>query len=287
MIAEELSQVRGLMTDTVATSSLRPLFELVSPNLEGGKMLRSRLLLQLARATDVARDDRLRAAAAVELVHAASLLHDDVIDGGKVRRGQPSLWVAKGVKGAILLGDFLVCQAFSMLQATGNGLLVDVLTESAKEMCEAEAEQELLLKDRPPNWETCVGIARRKTGSLFAFSAYASAGSSAPLATALRAAGYALGTAYQLADDVYDAYADPLLADKSVGRDAANEQLTAVSATTNGADPVLHIRELCESARSSLAEWPGVQRAWDAYMAQNMAPALDAFLEPVRAEAVS
>lgn len=287
MITDQLAEVQRLTRGSVMGSSLKSLAELLGPCLSGGKMLRSRLVLRLGGATGVPPDLGIRAAAAVELVHAASLLHDDVIDAGQIRRGQPAAWVKTGIKGAILLGDFLVCQAFTLVQRTGNRSLAEVLTESTREMCEAEAQQELLPQEHPSNWETCVRIARRKTGSLFGFAAYAGAGDSAPLAAVLREAGYAAGTAYQLADDVFDACGDPSLADKSVRRDEANGQLTAVSAAADGDDPARYVRELCDMARASLAEWPAVQRTWDAYMSEDMTPALDAFLQPSCAGASS
>lgn len=219
------------------------------------------------------------------MVHAASLLHDDVIDGGAVRRGQPALWVAKGIKGAILMGDLLVCQAISLLARVRDARLVPRLTAFAEEMCAAEVEQELLLPERP-EWSACVSLARRKTGSLFAFAAEAASGGADPLRGALREAGYALGTAYQLADDMLDAYGDPLASDKTLGGDAAGGKLTAASAAVNGGDPVGCIQELCRAARASLGEWPAVQESVDQFVAEDMRPVTDAFLSAFRAAAV-
>ena len=285
---EDILEVQERVMDSLTSSSLAPLAEQFRPYLADGKMLRARLLLRVSAVTSVSREDRLCAAAAVELIHAASLLHDDVIDEGRTRRGVPAFWVKEGVKGAVLLGDLMVCKAFSLVQQRRNGSLVRLLTDVAHEMCDAEAQQELLLRDEVSDWDTCVSLARRKTGSLFAFAACAGAGPTEPLATTLREAGYTIGTAYQLADDVFDANGDPFLSDKSLGRDAANLRPTAVSTSEiNGIDPGLYIRELCESAQSSLSKWPEVKCAWDAYMAADMGPALATFLEPAQVEALS
>jgi geranylgeranyl pyrophosphate synthase len=288
MITDQIREVRERVLGFLKSSSLRPLAERLYPCMANGKMLRARLLLRVGAVTDVPLEDRFCAATAAELVHAASLLHDDVIDEGKVRRGRPTLWVQEGVKGAVLLGDLMVCHAFALVQQSPNASLAGMLVESAREMCDAETQQELLLKGRAADWETCISVARRKTGALFAFAAYAGAGPTAPLRVALRAAGYAVGTAYQLADDVFDAQGDPLRSDKTLGGDAANAMPTAASAAaTDGVDPKLYVWDLCDSARASLSQWPDVQDAWDAYMTHDMKPALEGFLEPARTEALS
>jgi len=288
MIEKELEAVQRLMLGGVLEESLRPVAKRLHPGVQGGKMLRARLVLRLGEATDVPSADCRYAATAVELIHTASLLHDDVIDEGLIRRNQPALWVREGIKGAVLLGDLMVCHAFELVQRTGNGSLVRVLTEVAREMCEAEVEQALHLQEQTDDWETCVSVARRKTGSLFSFAGYAAAGTTGPLAAALREAGYSLGTAYQLADDMFDAYGDPLLSDKTLGRDAAGARLTAASTgTADGVDPKLYVSDLCERARSFLSNWPTVQRAWDDYVSRDMGPALKDFLNPMPAQALS
>lgn len=267
------------MMECFRSSSLRSLAKRFRPWLADGKMLRARLLLRIGDATKAPAEDCIRAATAVELIHVASLLHDDVIDEGRIRRGQPSVWVQEGVKSAVLLGDLMVSRAFALVRQSGNGPLTDVLVESLQEMCDAETQQELVLKGRAADWQTCVSVARRKTGSLFAFAAYAGSGASCRLGAMLREAGYAVGTAYQLADDVFDVHGDPLLSDKTLGTDAANGKPTAATAAeAEGADPILCIRQLCDAAYASLSKWPEVQDGWSDYMNQDMAPALKSFL---------
>jgi geranylgeranyl pyrophosphate synthase len=107
------------------------------------------------------------------------------------------------------------------------------------------------------------------------------------MSTALREAGYTVGTAYQLADDVFDAYGDPLLSDKTLGTDAANGKPTAASAAAEGVDPRQYVWDLCRAAGASLSEWPDVRKGWKAYMAHDMKPALERFLESAPAEVLS
>lgn len=281
LFSQQIDLVRGTIRDSILSS---PLGTIVADALgdctNGGKMLRSRFLLRLAAATNIPMEDRLNAAAALELIHVASLVHDDIIDHGHVRRGRPTLWVEKGVKGAVLLGDFLVCRAMGLFSRVASGSLSGSLASTAEEMCIAEVEQDLLLQDKAPDWDACLRIARRKTGSLFALAGEVAAGQSEPLKYILREAGYSIGTAYQLADDMLDAFGDPLATDKTIGNDLAHRKVTAASASAaKGGDPVTFINSICTAARGSLAEWNDIQKAWDEYMSEDIGPVMDSFLQ--------
>lgn len=271
------------MAGCVAETPLqKPLAD--SKNLFGsGKMLRARLALRLGPATGASYSTILRAAAAVELVHAASLLHDDVIDGGFLRRGAPSFWVERGIPAAILLGDLLLFKALELLMPLENRDLMTLMIQLTGEVCEAESEQELVVRERPSDWDTCVRIARRKTGPLFAFPAAAAAGEDPGLRDALLEAGYRIGTAYQLADDLLDANGDPAAAGKTLGRDAAREKVTAARvAIPDETDPARFVGELCDSAAALLAPWPAARTALETYVRQDLRPVLDAHLAAPR-----
>jgi heptaprenyl diphosphate synthase len=282
----QLANVRRLILESLSAAHLRPLVNSSSAWLGGGKMLRSRLLLRLAAAAGTPHRASLPAAAAVEMLHAASLLHDDVVDEGTLRRGKAAFWVEHGVKGAVLLGDLIVCRAMALVEAVGQDRLLRLFLHSAVEMCEAEVEQELL-SSAATDWDTCVSIARRKTGSLFAFAAAACAGADEHLEAALTEAGYAVGTAYQLADDILDAYGEPDAADKTLGSDAAGAKVTAASALKQcGTDLRSHIGRSLETACSSLAEWPKLRDALTLFVTEDMGPVLDRFLHRLPVEAV-
>ena len=275
-LARQLDEVRKLMAGCVAETPLqKPLAD--CSNLFGnGKMLRARLVLRLGPATGASYSTLLRAASAVELIHAASLLHDDVIDGGFLRRGAPTFWVERGIPAAILTGDLLLFKAFELIMPVDDGELVQPLIRLTGEVVEAETEQELVVRATPSDWETCVRIARRKTGPLFAFAARAAARDDEQLRATLTEAGYRIGTAYQLSDDILDVNCDTASAGKTLGLDAAREKSTAarveVPATV---DSVGYVRTLCEESSALLADWPAVQDAWNTYMLHDFRPALD------------
>ncbi len=278
---EVIETVTGAMRDT----SLSGLISDIEPVLAGGKLLRGNLVLSLAPAGGLSASDAVACAAAVEMLHAASLVHDDVIDGGQLRRGVPSFWKEKGMSGAILLGDLLVCKAVAILcNRDSSDVLVPSLVKYAGELCDAEAEQELILRGVPSVWDKYVNVARRKTGSLFAFAASV-CGKGEDGRKALEEAGYKLGTAYQLADDFYDAYGDPAIADKSLGRDAARMKGTAPTFEgVDGCDPVGYIDGLMKSASENLASWPEIQAAWTSYISEHFDPAMERFLASARSE---
>lgn len=274
-LARFLEDVRGTMHRRLSATSLAGLAEGLAAILGNGKMLRARLVHRVGSAAGLPTEARLLIAAAVELVHAGSLLHDDVIDGAALRRGAPAFWVERGVPAAILLGDLLFFLALELLQETDGGRLVPVMVRIAGEICDGESEQELVLRGRPSSWEQCVSIARRKTGALFAFAAQASGGTDAKLQDALRKAGYAIGTAYQLSDDILDATGSPAAAGKTLGSDRANGKPTAVTAALpEGTTAVQYIEDLCASAPRELAPWPAVRQAWEEYTEKDFAPAL-------------
>jgi octaprenyl-diphosphate synthase len=209
------------------------------------------------------------------MIHAASLLHDDVIDGGYLRRGMPTFWVERGVPGAILVGDLMLFKALDVVSEVEDGRLTRQLIRMTGEVCDAESEQELLLRNQKPTWENCLKIARRKTGALFAFAAFACGGDDATLSAALCESGYLLGTAYQLADDILDANGKAEQSGKSHGSDEARSKTTAVTSNTEKVrDPVAYVEGLCRKAEENLEPWPAVHGAWRDFMATDMQPAL-------------
>lgn len=279
-VPDGLADAQAMMVDSLRTTSLAPLLDELSGVIAGGKMLRARLSLKVGAATGAPRDTLLRVAAAVEMIHAASLLHDDVIDGGMLRRGAPSFWARKGVAGAILLGDLLVCKAMQLLDGKSHGRLSVLLVRLTGEMCDAETEQELVTRrsaraERGAGWEKSVSLARRKTGSLFAFAAAASDRAGGKRAAALQEAGYRIGTAYQLADDILDACGTPVGDGKDLGKDTF--KLTSASAGL-GVSARPAIAALRSEASKLLASWPSVQEAWDDYVRADLGPVVERFV---------
>lgn len=270
-----LEDVRKLIARGLERTVLSRLTDNTAGLVASGKMLRSRLIFHVGPAAQVPHTTLVHAAAAVELVHGASLLHDDVIDGGYLRRGAPTFWVERGISAAILVGDMLLFKAVELMCEVEQGRLTPLLVRLTGEVCDAESEQELLLRGKSPTWENCVRIARRKTGALFAFSAGACGGLDTALTSTLIECGYAVGTAYQLADDILDANGSEEESGKSLGSDEARGK-TAVGALSPSeqAEAVATIDQLCRQSEDSLQPWPAVQRAWRAFMDADLRPAL-------------
>ncbi|MBU0679025.1 MAG: polyprenyl synthetase family protein [Verrucomicrobia bacterium] len=273
---EHLWRVRQVMTSCLAETPLRSVLSEHQRLLGSGKMLRARTAFRLQPATTVSPETVLRSSAAVEMIHAASLLHDDVIDGGVLRRGAPAFWVERGVSGAILLGDLLLFKALDLCCQSDNGHLTSMLVKLTGEVCQAETEQELLFRGEPAEWDRCIRIARRKTGSLFAFIAYACGGDDEELSEALKEAGYQAGTAYQLSDDILDIDGERQGSDKTLGTDEAREKTTAARAVRDtDANPIQTIEGFYESSISKLEAWPEVQKAWVSYLELDLKPAVE------------
>lgn len=282
-----LSDVRRAITSNMADTPLHSIADDLEITFLGGKMLRARLILRVGGATDMPHGALITIAAATEMIHAASLLHDDVIDCSPLRRGHPSFWVQRGITGAVLLGDLAMCRAVTLVSEATGGALVSVLLEMMTEMCSGVVEQELILKDTKPDWPKCVSIARRKTGSLLAFASHACANGDKQLSEALTEAGYLLGTAYQLADDILDAYGDPSNSDKTLGTDAADNKTTAATSWNHSlTDPIQYITRLCEDSASLLLPWPAVNEAWRDYMEKDVTPTVHGFVEHFSSETV-
>ena len=274
-----LEDVRSLMVATVASTSLGFVTRESENVLAGGKMLRSRLAWRLGRAGKTERKTLVYAAAAVEMIHAASLLHDDVIDGGILRRNLPTFWVQRGASAAILLGDLLLFKGIDLICQVEQGRLTHDLVRLTGEVCEAESEQEIVFLDKPSTIDLCESIARRKTGALFAFAALAAGGRDAALTAALREAGYRVGAAYQLADDVLDATGKTESAGKTLGTDGKRHIPSAADIDGDGARAALaRMEQLRKDAIDLLTPWPDVQECLRDYIEKDLEPALQQLL---------
>lgn len=267
------------MTDGLKSTNISKLLPGNRNIMGSGKMLRSRLTLAIGNANGIPEMELVNAGAAVDMIHGASLLHDDVIDGGVLRRGAPTFWKKYGVNGAILFGDMLMFQALALLTAVKRDDLLRELIDRTGEVCRSEVEQELILRGTPGTWEECEQVGRFKTGSLFAFAAVAATDGSDGQTEALREAGYILGTAYQLADDVLDASGNEEVSGKTLGTDDKRGKTTAITATKNAPEkPIEYIYTLLEASSAQLAGWPVLHDAWNAFLNMTMKPVLEKHL---------
>ena len=227
----------------------------------GGARIRPRLCLAVAAACG--EDDpglANAAAAAIELMHCASLVHDDLpcFDDAPIRRGRPSVHRAYGEPLAVLAGDALIVLAFQVLARAGAAAptrlaaLIGALGRAAGVPAGIVAGQA---------WE-CEAVIdlghyqRAKTGALFAAATVCGAAAAGGEAEAWRRLGARLGEAYQVADDILDVAADPAAIGKPVGQDSAHARPSAVTRLgLKGA--VLHLRALAAEAVDSIPPCPG------------------------------
>lgn len=251
-------------------------------NLLSGKMLRTRLAARLfeGQAAQVGRTTLVSACAAAELFHAASLCHDDVIDDGLTRRGRSALWAATSRSGAVLIGDLLLCEALELLREAQGGRYLGLFMRQIREVLEAEVRQELVYRGRRLDAKTCVGLSRGKTGALFAFVGGVCGGEDETLARALLEAGYGLGTAYQLADDLLDVVGSERRSGKTLGTDRRRGKFTLAQVGESGRGMTQErVRKLCAGAVDCLHGHPPAREALKEYLLCDLMPVLDRQLE--------
>ena len=173
----------------------------------GGKRLRPLLTVAAARLAGSAGDACLKLAAAVEFIHTATLLHDDVVDGSKLRRGKVAAHLIWGGSSSVLVGDFLFARAFELMVETGSLRALQILAKASSVIAEGEVLQLTRAHDLNLDQETYLEIIGAKTAELFAASAEAgavSANAKDAEVAALRKFGLSLGFAFQLVDDALD-----------------------------------------------------------------------------------
>jgi octaprenyl-diphosphate synthase len=173
----------------------------------GGKRLRPLLTVAAARLAGGRDDNCLKLAAAVEFIHTATLLHDDVVDGSQLRRGKVAAHLIWGGASSVLVGDFLFARAFGLMVETGSLRALDILSKASGVIAEGEVMQLTRSHDLNLDQDTYIEIIRAKTAELFAAAAEAgavSAGASDRHVAALREYGLCLGLAFQLTDDALD-----------------------------------------------------------------------------------
>ncbi len=194
----------------------------------GGKRVRPLLALLCARADRPLSRAALRGATAVELLHMATLVHDDVLDRAELRRGRPTVAHAFGVEMAVSAGNFLLARAFQELAGTGDAAAVDSLSAAAVGLSQGEVLQ------RDDAYRVTVTVAEyerrceRKTADLFAAACRLGAllGEAAPAAASLAEYGRLIGLAFQVFDDILDCSGDEHSTGKRPGTDVRDGTVT-------------------------------------------------------------
>ncbi len=252
-LAHDLERVQAVIDDVArgASAGIRPVLADTVGNT--GKMLRPALVLLSARAGrrvvsqrrapgllrkrteaplgfDGIPDEKIyRISAAVEILHMATLVHDDVIDGAETRRGAPALHTLQGNRRAILMGDFLFSSCFTLLAEDARVENARTLAAGVRHICESQIDESLPAYAGPRSPREYYRQVAAKTALLFLLSCHVGASESDVAvadAQALRRFGYNLGMAFQVVDDLLDLTGTEKELGKPVGTDLKSQVLT-------------------------------------------------------------
>jgi len=208
----------------------------------GGKRLRPLLAVLAARAGGAAMDTAVAAGCAAELIHTATLFHDDVVDGGSVRRGRPAARMIYGNGLAVLVGDFCLARGLELVAATGSITMVRTLAATVTEMAEGEVAQLEGAGNPDATIAAYLQVVDRKTASLLAWCARVGGMLAAGLDGPFARYGRALGRAFQIVDDILDCTLGEGTTGKSAGRDLQEGKLTLPVLLACESDPGLRKR---------------------------------------------
>ena len=227
-VFETVDEIEGLL---VAVGERAPA-GLVAPALgaltSGGKRLRPLLLVLCAAMGEPDRRDLLAAATAIEVLHTATLIHDDIVDRAQNRRGVPTVVAAYGREIAAATGDYLFAEAFSELARIGDPRLIRSFAEASVGLATGELEQ-YRANGATVEVEAYLEHIRKKTAGLFQAACVAGAtlgGLSLVQIDALATYGQALGIAFQMSDDIMDLVGKPGLMGKGIGTDLVEGTVT-------------------------------------------------------------
>ncbi len=221
--------------------SIVPLVDQVAEHIiaGGGKRLRPLLVVLAGRACGAAAgtagapgarsQPHIQAAAFIEFIHTATLLHDDVVDMSALRRGRDTANEVFGNQASVLVGDFVYSRAFQMMAAVRSQRVIEIMAEATNIIAEGEVLQLMNARDPETTEQRYLEVIHRKTARLFQAGAEVAAvvsGAAPGVQQALARFGEHLGTAYQLVDDVLDYQSDPETRGKNLGDDLAEGKPT-------------------------------------------------------------
>jgi len=226
----ELNEMNNLILGCL--SAEEALIKLIGNHISnsGGKRIRPVLTLLSTKIFDCRSDNAVKLGAAVEFIHMATLLHDDVVDGSKMRRFLPTANVIWGNKASILVGDFLFSQSFKLIVATRLLPAMDVLSEACAAVVEGEVSQLAKLEERRfITEEEYLKVINAKTAVLFGAACEVGAiiaNQSSNYCKAMRNFGMKLGEIFQITDDLLDYFTQGEARGKNIGDDFAEGKVT-------------------------------------------------------------
>jgi octaprenyl-diphosphate synthase len=256
-VQHELGRMRDVLAMQVQESSpaVRDMTDHVSRF--HGKQLRGALVLLVGEATGNSTDEHATIAAIVEMIHLATLVHDDILDGAKVRRKVACVNQRWDNQVAVLLGDFLYARAFALSTDLSSRMCSRLLAETTRRICVGEIEQSARRYDFEMSAARYEQIAGAKTAALYAAACELGArypGGHDESGANMRAFGWELGLAFQIVDDCLDLVASEEELGKSAGTDVDDGKVTL---------PVLHVyKSASEEVRARIRDvftLPGIE----------------------------
>jgi octaprenyl-diphosphate synthase len=229
-LAGDMTEVNTLIRARMASKNAPRIPEVTAHLVEaGGKRLRPMLTLAAARLCGYEGPFHIHLAATVEFIHTATLLHDDVVDESRQRRGRPTANLLWDNKSSVLVGDYLFSRSFQLMVETGSLRVLDILANASATIAEGEVLQLTSAQDLATNEAIYLQVVRGKTAALF--SAATEVGgviAAAPEAQvhALFTFGDALGIAFQIVDDLLDYGGSSATIGKNTGDDFRERKLT-------------------------------------------------------------
>jgi octaprenyl-diphosphate synthase len=253
----QLKDIRALVADDLAAVDVEIRNQLASDVAlvsqvgdyivgSGGKRLRPLLVVLAARAAGAKNAAHISAAALIEFIHTATLLHDDVVDDSSRRRGRETANEAYGNPASVLVGDFLYSRAFQMMAKLDSAPLIRVMADATNTIAAGEVMQLMNSGDADTTEVRYLEVIYRKTARLFEAGAQIAAivaKASAPVESALARYGRHLGIAFQLIDDALDYRGDAESLGKNIGDDLAEGKPTL---------PLIHALKHCDAGAAAM-----------------------------------
>lgn len=226
---DDLKRIEGEIEKNLSSSV--PLIAHISRHIirSGGKRLRPLLMVLAARLTGYQGEDHYPLSIVFEYLHAATLLHDDVVDSAEVRRNKPAANTIWGNPAAVLVGDFLLATSFALAVSSGHLKILSVLSETTTRMAEGEILQLINSHNLEISEQEYIEVITRKTAILIAASCQIGAifgGADHKREEAMRSFGLNLGISFQLRDDVLDYTGSEEEVGKPIGQDLGERKIT-------------------------------------------------------------
>ena len=228
IVSKDLQEVNNIIIDNIGNEV--PLIKDLSKHIlaSGGKRIRPIVTLLSSSICNYSGKNHLFLAACVEFIHTATLLHDDVIDESKIRRGVATANDIFGNKTSVLVGDFLFSRAFELMVQNGSKQILEILSKASSTIAQGEVLQLTTINDSNTSKELYMKIIKNKTASLFSAASEIGAILSEEEYTiqkSLKVYGEKLGIAFQLVDDALD-YVGTSALDKNIGDDFREGKMT-------------------------------------------------------------